>query len=206
MKSKVERYVYNKTIQLRKQGIEVKLHDDIFLDDGVKVQGMFDGFTSTVNIGMSGDVESWLSIFIHECCHAKQFIDGRKPWVDLGNVYKKKDGAAIFYGWLAGEEYKLDVVYKAMQLTRAMELDCEKLTVAEIKRHELDDIINLDDYIRDANSYLLFHNVAYVTRKWYDQKYKHNKGVEACLPTTFMKNYDVIPMDFYRACIEHCYK
>jgi hypothetical protein len=49
-----------------------------------------------------------------------------------------------------------------------LELDNEKRSVALIKKWEFD--IDVDEYTRKANAYVLFYNYLYHTRRWSDPK------------------------------------
>jgi hypothetical protein len=49
-------------------------------------------------------------------------------------------------------------------LSRELELDNEKRSVALMKKWDLK--IDIDDYIRKANAYVMFYNYMYHSRKW----------------------------------------
>jgi hypothetical protein len=68
--------------------------------------------------------------------------------------------------WLNGTDVKN--IKKYLALSRDLELDNEKRSVALIKKWDLD--IDVDEYTRKANAYVLFYNYLYHTRRWSDPK------------------------------------
>jgi hypothetical protein len=52
----------------------------------------------------------------------------------------------------------------ALAKSRDLELDNEKRSVALMKKWDLK--IDIDDYIRKANAYVMFYNYMYHSRKW----------------------------------------
>lgn len=203
-----EKYVYDTTLWLSKRGIEVITHLDgnIVGDDGHSMSGEFDGFKRTITIGNLENNADWLTTFIHEKSHAKQFLTRKPCWMNVCDFYKGEDAGSIVFNWINGKEYKQKVIEKAIVAVRDMELDCEKMVVKELYKHNLDKFINVKRYIQHANSYVYFYNMILVTRKWYGE---NNEGENACrllMPTHFNNNYNTIPLDFYSTTMKHCYK
>lgn len=207
--NEVEEYVYKATLWLAKHDIKVIIEkDELFRDDdGALLSGEYDAYKGIIRVGWCDDIDDFITTFIHEYCHAKQHITQKKCWMVCKNHYKKLDANQVLFDWMNGKEFSDEVVYTAVQKIRNMELDCEKMTVKELIKHGFDSFVDVTKYIQDANAYVLFHNMIYLTRKWYGPNYsKDEMNIYKIMPKTFDIDYETIPLDFYRACIEHCYK
>jgi hypothetical protein len=64
--------------------------------------------------------------------------------------------------WLEGKSVR--GIKTALAQSRDLELDNEKRSVALMKKWDLK--IDIDDYIRKANAYVMFYNYMYHSRKW----------------------------------------
>lgn len=205
---KAERYLEEKTKWLDKKGIKVIVHRDVdqIFEDGCGVGGMFDAYKRTLAIAAGGKTKHWLPIFIHEYQHAKQFISQSPVWMDVCNLYKGDDALGVVFNWLDGKDYPDEIVYKAIRLTQAVELDAEKRTVRELINTGLSNHIDVLNYTRDANGYIYFYNMVYMFRKWTSDNYVETNIVNKCLPDHFNNDYTKIPMEFYRLALKYCYK
>jgi hypothetical protein len=89
--------------------------------------------------------------------------------------------------WLSGKEVRN--IKKYIGLSRDLELDNEKRSVRMIKKFDLD--IDIEMYIKRANSYVLFYNWILESRKWSTAKnspYK-NKRLLSVMPSSFRMDY-----------------
>lgn len=120
----------------------------------------------------------FIPILVHESCHMDQWLEDPRP-------FEEDDVLDL---WLGGKEYPQSRVNKSIKATIALELDCEKRSVKKIQDYTLD--INIDQYIRGANAYILFYNFVKKNRKWYKKNCPpHNKEqVYENLPNKFMSN------------------
>ena len=111
--------------------------------------------------------ELWLSTFIHEYQHFRQWRLGSPTWTaKLG-----MDCCAwyLFEAWLQGAvELSPQQRDDAIRVIVNCERECEMMTLAEVAaRPELG--IDAGWYCRAANVYLAFYGVARLTRRWYDE-------------------------------------
>jgi hypothetical protein len=139
-------------------GVSVLLSPDSTVDcDGFWSQGWFDGDDKKLVVGTGCDEQKWLGVLLHEYSHLTQWVERAPVWRE-----DEKDGAVID-DWLKGKSVRN--ARKAVAARRELEADCERRTVRLIR--ELEAPIDLDRYIRGANSYIHFYNVIAEKRKWY---------------------------------------
>lgn len=106
----------------------------------------------------------FLEILVHEFSHLNQFLDKSKYWTDLKVGDKKL--TALYDEWLF-QDRKLDdsEVEEYKNKIILMELDCEKRAVEFIKKFELN--LNVSNYIKKANAYLLFYHLSKEFKTWF---------------------------------------
>ena len=102
--------------------------------------------------------EDWLGILVHEYCHLTQFVENNTYWKKADEL----NSNGYVHQWLTGESVR--GIKKYLSISRDLELDNEKRSVAMIKRFNLD--IDVDLYVKRANAYINFYNAMYYTRKW----------------------------------------
>lgn len=115
-----------------------------------------------IRIATALDIESWVSVFVHETCHVDQARQ-RPEWHDAMELAVGK-----LDHWLAGN--KMDSIDSVVSHVIEMEWDCERRTVRKIKHNELP--LDLEDYIQKANSYILGYHWTRAHRKWCQCSYK----------------------------------
>ncbi len=153
------------------------------LDGNIKCSGYFDDEGGMLVVAMKSPLA--LEILVHEFGHLTQYVDNCKPWRNLGNSLDKMTD------WLQGKDIRNTDKY--INAARDMELDNEKRSVQIIKDFGLD--IDIDSYIKRANSYVYFYNWMKTTRRWSspnNSPYK-NKALLEVMPKTFQKSYRTIP-------------
>lgn len=103
-----------------------------------------------------------LGILVHEYAHITQwldYLDGKFPlWKTASTSIGK------YNAWLDGESTPNISMHVARG--RDLELDNERRSVRIIREWGLDSIIDVDDYIRKANSYIHFYNWMRKYRRW----------------------------------------
>lgn len=208
LKSKADKYIKTKAEWLEKKGINVIIERELdhVMEDNCAVGGMFNAYAGTLSIACGGKVTTWLPTFIHELQHAKQFLSQSRAWVDICNLYKGEDALGVIFNWLDGKSYPDSIVYKAIRLTQAVELDAEKRTVRELINTGLSNHIDVLEYTRDANGYIYFYNIVYMYRQWQHDDFSDNGIVNRSLPTEFVSDYTKLPMEYYRQAIKYCLK
>lgn len=109
-------------------------------------------------LAVAGGHAMFLEILAHEYCHLTQWVEQCPAWVDL----EKNNSLGKVWEWVGGK--RIRNVHKHLTLAGNMELDNEKRTVQIIKKFDLP--IDVDTYIRKANSYVLYYQHMRYTRKW----------------------------------------
>jgi hypothetical protein len=97
-----------------------------------------------------------LEILVHEYCHLTQWIDDIPLWK------MTETSGPLLDDWLAGKSVRN--IKKHIANMRDLELDNERRAVKLIKEWGLS--IDIPQYIKKANAYILFYNWLYFTRKW----------------------------------------
>lgn len=130
----------------------------IKLSPTIACSGYFDEESRVLAVAMKAP--DALGILVHEYCHLTQYLDyldGKfRLWKSATNALGKLDA------WLSGEP--ITNLKRVITYSRELELDNEKRSVAMIQKWNLP--VDLDDYIKKANAYVLFYNWMHKTRKW----------------------------------------
>jgi hypothetical protein len=121
-------------------------------------------------------------VFIHEYSHFLQWKNEKKYFMSLiNNCY-------IVFDWLDGTFYKKAIVTEAIKGVIELEWDCERKSIDLIKKYKLD--VNIEEYCKSANSYLLFYNIVRQERNWYGKE-GGNKKLLDTMPVT------ILDLDYY---------
>lgn len=131
--------------------------------------GYFDYSTKEFVVAMKNKMG--FEILIHEYCHYLQWKEDRKYFLKL-----VKD-CGIIFDWLDGKFYKKSIIESATRGVMELEWDCEKRSVDTIKKYKLD--VNVEDYCRSANSYILFYHMVKENRQWYKKSPYNTKLVNS---------------------------
>lgn len=123
-------------------------------------------------------------IMVHEYCHYQQ-------WKTKKRFFNKliKDGVSVFFDWVDGKFYPKHVVESALANTIELEWDCECRAVDLIKKNNLD--IDVDDYCRGTNAYLLYYHAVHSQRKWTKGKSPYSPRICKLMETSIQ------PLDYY---------
>lgn len=91
--------------------------------------------------------------FVHEFCHLEQSVENTKIWKDWD---------------LYSFEGKLNI-YDYLSLRKCIELehDCERRAIKYIKQLN---IVDVEEYTQEANSYFFFQQYCFLKRKWFPLK------------------------------------
>ena len=141
-------------------GVPVLLSPESWLDtgDGIRCSGYFSDDTDGVPllaVACGRPTEHWLGTLLHEYSHLTQWAENATVW--------REDRSAAWADWLNGK--RVANIKQKIANSRELEADCERRTVRLIR--ELQAPIDLEQYIRGANSYIHFYNVMAAKRKWY---------------------------------------
>lgn len=176
-------YAINNLIN-SKVSINLQFKKRIEYTETVKSSGYFQDEPLRFAVAMNKPECQWLPIFIHQYCHFQQWRQGSN-----NPFFQGQDQWQIFDKWL---DNKIQVnkkdVKKMVIIIRNCELDCQKRVIQKIKQFDLD--INIQQYIKTANSYLMFYNAIQQTRKWYIKPPYQTPQIIETMPEIFLKNYD----------------
>jgi hypothetical protein len=123
------------------------------------------------------NIREWLDVLVHESCHLDQFLEKSKLWVS------DSESLCVVEAWINKKHISEQRRDKGFKNTIALELDCEKRTVAKIKKYKLD--ICKEEYIQKANSYLFAYLYALIYRIWYPTPYE-NPRIWKKMPIIFL--------------------
>lgn len=106
----------------------------------------------------------WLSILAHESSHMDQCLNGVRAWVE-STFFKGEDVYTLLDNWV---ERRVSLTQdESNELVKRIiwgELDCERRTLKKIEKYELP--IDINSYIKKANSYLFYYVHIKETRAW----------------------------------------
>lgn len=139
--------------ECKRTGVKCDLRPTKYVKAGmIRCAGWFDEHKLVVAM----DRPDSLSILVHEYCHLTQWDEKIELWD------QNSTACAHIDEWLGGKR-KRDIK-KYLALGRDLELDNEKRSVAMIKKWKLN--IDVAEYTKKANAYVLFYNWMYHTRRW----------------------------------------
>lgn len=189
--TKVKVFIEDLKIYTKENNIKLVLSPEKgvqFSEGGIMCNGYFDDITSTLACALGKDVSQWLVILLHESCHMDQWVEKVTEWTEnagMDNIEK----------WLNGDDsVNMKNIDNEIRTSIIVEVDCEKRTVEKIKKYGLDSIINIDEYIKKSNAYVLFYLWMRKNRKWYEiGKEPYNiTDVVSVMPNTFDIDYTIL--------------
>ncbi len=143
---------------------------------------------------------SWLPIAVHEYGHFLQWKVKRNFWMENTRFPGRKEKDDVLDLWLNGEEFAQKDIDKFIGQALNIEHDNEINTIKLIKRFNLEDFINVDEYVKKANAYVLFYHMVKKYRKFYP--YGHEpynvKEIWNKMPNTFFEKSDMITDDLMK--------
>ena len=197
--------------QCAESDIKVDLVDGKSIDvNGTSCTGSFDDRAKILSVAINRPESEWLPILAHEFCHFRQYKENTRAW---RNLYCTVVGnticcVSILDLWLSNEiELTKEQLEKYINTTISVELECEIDTVELIKELELP--INIDQYIKQANAYLLSYQAMRVFRRWTlrGRSVIKNKRIMTKMDTKFSYSYhDPLPKSLLEKYIWNFYK
>lgn len=143
-----------------------------------RCSGYFDQAVPELKVAMGN--KDWLSILAHEYSHMRQWIEKDPIWMKCIEEKSYEEWERSIQG------HEIDIEYHFSN-ARDLELANEKRTVSLIK--ELNLPINVKDYIKRANSYIMFYNYMKITKRWCKIKPYESERIMAEMPSTFSLDY-----------------
>lgn len=183
----------------KKYDINILLGKGSYLRLGSKNQvgGYFDEYDKTLAVASKHPLKKWLEVFVHESCHMDQWIEGSRYWKP-----ELDDAIHMFDRYISGE--KIQDIEAATDLIVMLEADCERRAVKKITQYELP--INIENYAKKANAYLLSHKSMVYYQSWYKiPPYRHNciwgkLSNKVAAPYMYKLQYNKINPEFFKSC------
>lgn len=130
--------------------------------NGIECNGCFYEPTVFKNgqliVAVKKPFNDWFPTFIHEYAHLEQYLQDCPYWFPNEQCYDLDQ-------WLSGENYNPVYIKEIVNKTILLESDCELRAIELIKKFNLP--LDIEEYSKKANSYLLFHHWMIANRKWY---------------------------------------
>jgi hypothetical protein len=188
---KIKTFVDHVKKECRKKGIKFDLRPSKYvkLSESMQCSGWFDSENMALVVAAKNSLA--LDVLVHEYGHFTQWDEDIPVW----NAAEESLGYVEW--WLAG--YEVKNIKKWLALSRDLELDNEKRSVALIKKFNLP--IDTKEYTKKANAYVQFYNWMYYSRRWSTPKnspYRNNVILDA-MPKKFNMNYKKLSYKAYKA-------
>lgn len=182
--------------ECKKNNIKCSLRNVTYLKLSPKIRcsGYFYEDGETAQLVCATNRNQFVTTLAHEYCHATQWLDNIDLWEKSGDSLNKLEE------WLSGKRIKN--IKKHLAISRELELDNEKRTVKLLKKWDLD--IDLKEYIRRANAYVLFYNYLGISRRWcspYNSPYRNEKLLSV-MSDKFDMNYEYLDDHIKKVFIE----
>ena len=149
---------------------------------------------------------SWFPIFVHESCHMQQYLENCESWSNLDIGIVNTDACGLLFDWL---EHRIELhandVAAYCRAVQMLELDCEKRSVRNILDWQL--TVDLDEYVRGANAYVMFYNYVRKHRKWTKEKSVYDPILACNFEPKFYADHEYhnMPHWYEDAVTKHCF-
>lgn len=189
-----------------RNNIEFRLEDKTHIEylTGELVNGYFVEYPKPIlACATKKDLKDWTGILAHESSHMDQYIEKCPAWIN--NFIGKKESCEFINEWCNGIELSSKEINIYIEKSINVELDCEKRTVEKIKEYNLP--LSVDEYVKNANAYILFYLVVKKYRKWYipgKEPYRIKEILDLMSPK-FDMNYKVMNRDLEKSFIKYCF-
>jgi len=188
---KIKNFVDHVKRECRRTGIKFDLRPSKYvkLSESIKCSGWFDNENMALVVAAKNVYA--LEILVHEYGHLTQWDENIPIWI------KADEALGYVDDWLGGIEVKN--IKKWLGLSRDLELDNEKRSVALIKKFDLP--IDTQAYTKKANAYVQFYNWMYYSRRWSTPKNSpyRNPIILDVMPEKFNMNYKKLSYKVYKA-------
>lgn len=183
-------YVRDAIATMQAKGIRVEFAAEEgpgFAGQG-RLGGHFDEENMVLFIGNVPSAALWLSVFVHEYMHFRQWSSKSDNWAP-----KLPGDCCPWYvleAWLAGVVELSDAQRDAaLRGILTCEIECEQMALAEVTGHpELG--ITPERYISEANVYLAYHGVVRMTRQWYQRSPYADESLTDIVPSDRLLTID----------------
>jgi len=200
MNCKDKEFLGNAIVECAKKNVKVVFeHKKYVSADGIKCSGYFDDYEKELWVAINKPQRDWFPVLAHEFGHFQQWSQGDPVYMKVSKGHNVNND---MWDWINGKNMSEDRIDKSIQSYQKMELDCEKRVVEHIKDFGLS--IEPNNYIKQANIYVLFYSLVRETRKWYKTPPYTIKGILDCVPPTFIESFE-IPEDYRKFALKECF-
>lgn len=202
---KIKQYLLEEIDICQKHNVEISLENTasiIFFDEPYSGYFLSEP-TVELHVAIGKPLLDWLPIFIHESCHRDQWIDNTPEYAAL--IKGRFNAGDIIDMWIAhAVELNKHQLKEAIDQIIAVELDCEKRSVAKIQKYQLP--IDLKEYIQKSNSYILYHLAVAHKRAWSIRNFVfEDPNIWGQMPSTFDQNYQQIDPKLLQVFLDNCW-
>jgi len=192
--NKIKYFIAFVKAECRKEGVKCDLRNTYYVkvSDSIQASGYFDESVPILVCSMNR--KDSIEILVHEYGHLTQWRENIPLWK------KANDANLAIDEWLGGKNIRN--IEKHIANARDLELDNEKRSAKLIKEFELP--INVENYIKKANSYIHFYNYLLISRKWSNSKNSpySNKRIMEIMSPKFNMGYKKLSKKIEKIFIE----
>lgn len=174
----VQDYFWKLDKRLAKKKIKLILGSGLSVNlNGGRYSGYFDSANKTLAVALGKGWKHAFAIALHEQSHTAQWADKSSIWhTKIGKNHGK------FFEWLAGKNLRNPRMLASSAM--ALERDCERRTVAEIRK-KYSHLLNSSEYSVKANCYLSGYFWVFKHRSWFKKTPYNRKLMAHCPPKLF---------------------
>lgn len=182
---------------IKEYGMKLTLRNSNWVKaDGFSCLGWFDmdSKKDIYEIRIAVKNPRWIEVLAHEYSHFLQWRKGTR-------LYRKCFGADNNYGyadvvddWLNGKEYDPRRVKRAFQAYRAMERECEQITVKVLTKHNID--FDQERYSQEANCSIYMYHFMELYRIKEFKKNPNDWRILRKMPSTLrVQSHKILPKE-----------
>lgn len=188
-------------IELINNNVNVKFINKIQRNEEIEIAGSFSGNRKELILRIDKPQKRWILNFAHEYNH---FIQWKEKHPDF--IKSESYSFPNIDEWLAySVEYTKKELKHLQCVIQNVELDCEKRTVETFKKWNMP--VDLNYYIKSANSYIMFYDICFRYRQWYQTAPYLFPEIYEKLPNKWLdKNqYYKTPKWFEKLVLKYCF-
>ena len=191
----VQKFIDDTQEIARERGVTIRFSEESKLTHPVSiVNESYFRISPIVEIAVATggrQMTDWLRLFVRESCHMDQYFEQTPEWV----ASREGDSEVIdiLDLWIQHKvELSPEQIEDYITRGRALELECEKRTLAKIAKYDLP-IMKLVT-IQKANAYLFFYRIVAETRQWYSEGEEPHliAKIWRKMPPNFVEDYDTV--------------
>lgn len=165
----------------------VSIHINKRKNNSKNAASFFDGMRNDIGKSVfcvnyyDNDLSDNFGIFVHEFSHFLQ-------WKAQTELWKNGEKASILFDrWINQKAHSFSK--KHLKDIQLLELDCDRRALKLIKKYDLP--IDVDDYIKQSNSYVLSYNYLYEQRKFFNFSAYAHKDILKLVPDKHISDDDI---------------